>query len=581
MSTFNEFGLDPAIIAAVEKLGFETATPVQDQTIPAMLDGRDVIAQSRTGSGKTAAFGLPMLERVKDGGKSVRGLVLAPTRELALQVTEALRSFCKKMPIRIVTIYGGSPYPPQLKALRNGAHIVVGTPGRVIDHLDRGSLDLSKVEIFVLDEADEMLRMGFIEPVEHVLEALPKDRQIALFSATMPQPIQRVAKRFMNKPVTVQVEGEALSVDHIEQYWIQVPQRRKLDALIRILQMDPEGATLIFARTRRGCAEMSAALQQRGIAADAIHGDLNQDARERVIHRLRERTLSVLVATDVAARGLDVAHLSRVINVDFPGGSETYVHRIGRTSRAGAKGTAITMVTPAEKRKLHYLQMDIRHDIQQMFPPSAKQLALAQQEVLWQKLESVREETDLTEVKEWLSERRAESGVQPKDIAAAAVQILIQQKGIQLNPPPDPPPGAGRSEGPGRGDFSAVNEVEIFLDIGRHAGVRPQDIVGALANEAGISGTQIGRINLFDKNTMVGLPRALAERILDDFPVMLIRGKEVHLSMGKPGAGGGPPPRRQPKGSFRKPAGEGYRKKSSKFRKSGGGGYPRSRKGKK
>jgi ATP-dependent RNA helicase DeaD len=216
-----------------------------------------------------------------------------------------------------------------------------------------------------------------------------------------------------------------------------------------------------------------------------------------------------------------------------------------------------------------------------MFPPSAKQLALAQQEVLWQKLESVREETDLTEVKEWLSERRAESGVQPKDIAAAAVQILLQQKGIQLNPPPDPPHGAGGSEGRARGDFSAVNEVEISLDIGRQAGVRPQDIVGALANEAGISGTQIGRINLFDKNTMVGLPRALAERILHDFPVMSIRGKEVHLSMAKPGAGGGPPPSRQPKGSFRKPAGESYRKKPGKFRKSGGGGYPRSRKGKK
>ncbi|MDP6933349.1 MAG: DEAD/DEAH box helicase, partial [Myxococcota bacterium] len=276
MSTFSDFDLDPAIVAAVEKLGFETTTPVQAETMVPLLEGLDLIGQARTGSGKTAAFGLPMLERVKDGGRSVRGLVLAPTRELALQVAEALREFGKKLPVRVVAIYGGAPYPPQLKALKNGATIVVGTPGRVIDHLDRGTLDLSELEVLVLDEADEMLRMGFLEPVEYVLEAAPETRQIALFSATMPEPIQKVAERFLKDPITIQVETAELSVDHIEQFWVRVPQRHKLDALVRIIRADPHGANLVFTRTRKACAETADSLNRRGVRADAIHGDLNQ-----------------------------------------------------------------------------------------------------------------------------------------------------------------------------------------------------------------------------------------------------------------------------------------------------------------
>ncbi len=572
MSTFHEFGLDPALVAAVEKLGFETATDVQEQTIPHLLEGRDVIAQARTGSGKTAAFGLPLLERVKGGGKAPSGLVLAPTRELALQVTDAIRSFSKGTPVRVVTIYGGSPYPPQLKALRNGAHIVVGTPGRVIDHLDRGSLDLSKVEMFVLDEADEMLRMGFIEPVEHILEALPEERQIALFSATMPEPIKRVSDRFLRNSVRLQIESDALTVDHIEQFWLKVPQRRKMDALLRILQTDPTGATLIFARTKKGCAEVSDELSNRGIAADAIHGDLNQAARERVINRLRNKNLRVLVATDVAARGLDVSHLTRVINVDFPGDAETYVHRIGRTGRAGAKGTALTMVTPAQVRKLRMLERSIKHNLEQAFPPSNAELARQQRDALWEDLERVRTEEDLKEVKDWLSELRSESGVQPKDVAAAAVHMLIKQRGFQLNPPADPPPRSGsnrpeRDRGAPRSpdDLSRVNEVQLFLNIGKVSGIRPADIVGALANEAGISGTEIGRIHLFDKKSFVGLSRALADRILDDFPVLIIRGKEVRLSLSK---------------DDQVPGGK-WKKQRPGFRKKGGGGYPKRRKFKK
>jgi ATP-dependent RNA helicase DeaD len=548
MTTFSDFGLDPAIEAAVDKLGFENPTPVQAATIPSMLEGRDLIGQARTGSGKTAAFGLPMLERLKAGGKKPRGLILAPTRELALQVSEAMRSFATGLPVHIVTIYGGSPYPPQLKALRNGACIVVGTPGRIIDHMERGSLDLSQVEMFVIDEADEMLRMGFIEAVEQILEVLPAERQIALFSATMPDPIQRVSSRFLNNPETLKVETSSLTVDHIEQFWIRAPARKKLDFLCRILTADPSGASLIFTRTRRGCAEVAETLSKRGIRADALHGDLNQAARERVINRLRSKALSVLVATDVAARGIDVAHLSRVINFDYPNSAETYTHRIGRTGRAGAKGAAITLVTPSEQRKLRFLQKAIKYDIKEMEPPSNTEIANLQRNALWNEVEHVIKETDLTDEHKWLSEVEGAEGVDPAIIASAAIHLLNKARGMDLSPPkPEPkferrdhrdrddPRDRGERRPPrDNASFTRVNEVELFLSVGKFAGVRPGDIVGALANEFDISGSEIGRVSIFDKKAFVGLPRSIAERILAETDSLVIRGRPTHLAISQP-----------------------------------------------
>jgi ATP-dependent RNA helicase DeaD len=551
MTTFSDFGLDPAIEAAVGKLGFENPTPVQTATIPSVLEGQDVIGQARTGSGKTAAFGLPMLERLKDGGKKPRGLILAPTRELALQVSEAMRSFAKGLPVRIVTIYGGSPYPPQLKALRNGACIVVGTPGRIIDHMERGSLDLSQVEMFVLDEADEMLRMGFIEAVEQVLEVLPAERQIALFSATMPEPIQRVSSRFLNNPKTLKVEATSLTVDHIEQFWIRAPARKKLDTLCRILTADPSGATLIFTRTRRGCAEVADTLTKWGIRADALHGDLNQAARERVINRLRSKSLNVVVATDVAARGIDVAHLSRVINLDYPNSAETYTHRIGRTGRAGAKGTAITLVTPSEQRKLRFLQKAIKYDIKQMDPPSNMEIANLQRNALWKEIENVLTEVDLGDEYKWLGELEGVDAIDPLALASAAIHLLNKARGINLAPPkPEPKPDHrdhrdhhSRDDRGDRGErraprdnaaFNRVNEVELFLSVGKFAGVRPGDIVGALANEFDISGSEIGRVSIFDKKAFVGLPRSVAERILAETDSLILRGRPTHLALSRP-----------------------------------------------
>ncbi len=544
MTTFSEFGLEPLIESAVEKLGFETATPIQAATIPTMLTGRDIIGQARTGSGKTAAFGLPMLQRLNQGGNQPRGLVLAPTRELALQVTDALRSFAKGLPVRIVAIYGGAPYPPQLKALRNGACIVVGTPGRVIDHMERGSLDLSEVEMFVLDEADEMLRMGFIEPVEQILGELPGDRQIALFSATMPDPIQRIANRFLNDAENIKVESSSLSVDHIEQFWIRAPARKKLDTLCRILLADPSGATLVFTRTRRGCAEVADTLTKRGVRADAIHGDLNQSARERVINRLRSKSLNVLVATDVAARGIDVSHLTRVINFDYPNSAETYTHRIGRTGRAGAEGSAITLVTPTEQRKLRFLQKAIKHDILQIDPPSNMEIAQRQRESLWTEIAQVLNEVDLTDEYHWLASIDGIEDMDPMAIAAAVVQLLNASRGIDLAPPkPEPEPERRTRSDRGKNDrfekrdrkrnegFDHVNEVDLYLSVGKIAGIRPGDIVGALANEFGISGNEIGRVQIFEKKTFVGLPRAIADKILGETDNLILRGRKTHMAL--------------------------------------------------
>jgi ATP-dependent RNA helicase DeaD len=573
MTTFQEFELDEALVAAVEKLGFESATPIQAATIPAMLAGQDVIGRARTGSGKTAAFGLPMLERLKEGGKKPRGLILAPTRELALQVSEALRSFSKSLPIKVITIYGGAPYPPQLKALRNEPGIVVGTPGRVIDHIQRGTLDLSCVEMFVIDEADEMLRMGFIEPVQEILECLPEDRQIALFSATMPPAIQKVSARFLRNPTTIQVESSSLTTEHIEQFWIRAPMRKKIDALIRLLLTDPTGYTLIFARTRRGCAEICDLLIQQGISADAIHGDLNQAARERVLNRMRSKSLRVLVATDVAARGLDVSHLSRVINVDYPESAETYTHRIGRTGRAGAHGQAITFVTPSEQYKLRFLKKAIKYDIQEMYPPTNAEIAEHQRSVLWAEVETVLTTEDLEHEAKWIEEQCADSEVEPLALAAAAIRMLNDSRGMSLAPPkPEPKQHrrenredpANRSQRSNRGprddaEFSRVNEVEIFVGVGKFAGVRPGDIVGAFANEFGVSGSDIGRVMLFEKNAFVGLPKAVAEHVLDKHEKVTIRGRTTYLSLarGRSGSGGGddghgPPTRRKHKGKHLK-----------------------------
>lgn len=547
MSQFEQFGLDERIGKAIAALGFEKATPIQAEAIGPLLEGRDIIGQARTGSGKTAAFGLPLLNSVIDAERGVKALVMAPTRELALQVTAALASYAKHLKIPMVTIYGGAPYPPQLKALRKGVSVVVGTPGRILDHMERGSLDLSGLELLVLDEADEMLRMGFIESIEKIMEATPDDRQIALFSATMPKQIKNVAQRFLNNPAHIQVETSALTTDHIQQRWMKVPNKHKKNALIRLLKAEARGGTLIFCRTRRGCGETAEALIAQGINADAIHGELSQAARERVLKRFRGKTLGTLVATDVAARGLDVSHVTHVINFDFPGDPESYVHRIGRTGRAGAEGKAITFVTPAEQGKLRFLTKKAKADIQQMDVPSDTEVALAERSILVKEIKKAISKGRVDEARVWLKNVLEEEELSLEDVAVAATMLLAEGQGISIRP-------AGKDTGRphwakndqergerkdmprdnrGRLDFSSVNEVEVFFSIGRAAGVRPGDIVGAIANEVGIPGRQIGKVSLFDHKTFVGLSKIDAEQLLSAHDTLEIRGKHVNLKLAR------------------------------------------------
>jgi ATP-dependent RNA helicase DeaD len=570
---FDELGLDPRLVSAVHALGWTEATPIQAAAIQPMLDGRDVIGRARTGSGKTAAFGLPLVNRVIDGGRHVRALVLTPTRELAIQVADALKTFAVGTPIKIATIYGGAPYAPQLRALRSGASIVVGTPGRVIDHLERGTLKLGGVECFVLDEADEMLRMGFFEAVETIFEATPDGRQVALFSATMPDAIRRTANKNLVDPVIVQVEKSALTVEHIEQLWLRIPERQKLDALVRVLAAESCHTTLVFARTRLGCAAIAEELRRRGVKVDALHGDLNQAARERVLKGLRSERLDLVVATDVAARGIDVQHITHVINFDLPTDVEQYVHRIGRTGRAGRKGIAISFATPKEARRIQFFQNRLRVDIQQVKVPSDAAIDRQRRTRLQAELAGVIEAGSADHLKVWLAELMEETGWNAADIAVATLQQLTGGS-LQESPSEEPPPWAQgprrpqrqapvRDDRDHRGDDRnhrgddrnhrgddrnhrggdrpphdrgprGEDHVQVFFPIGRRRGVRAQDIVGALANDIGIPGHLIGRVSIHERKCFVGLSPRAAARLVGEFKMVCIRGIDVPVTMAMP-----------------------------------------------
>nr|MBP6751048.1 DEAD/DEAH box helicase [Xanthomonadaceae bacterium] len=370
---FADLGLAEPVMAAVAEVGYETPSPIQAATIPALLAGRDVLGQAQTGTGKTAAFALPLLSRLDLRAGKPQVLVLAPTRELAIQVAEAFQRYANKLPgFHVLPVYGGQSYYPQLQALKRGVHVVVGTPGRVIDHLERGTLDLSELKALVLDEADEMLRMGFIEDVETVLKKVPETRQVALFSATMPTQIRRIAQTYLREPIEVTIAAKTTTATNIRQrYWF-VSGMHKLDALTRILEAEPYDAMIVFARTKSATDELAEKLQARGLAAAAINGDVQQAQREKTIQQLKDGKLDILVATDVAARGLDVERISHVLNYDIPYDTESYVHRIGRTGRAGRSGEAILFVSPREKSMLRSIERATRQPIQEMQLPSVE-----------------------------------------------------------------------------------------------------------------------------------------------------------------------------------------------------------------
>jgi ATP-dependent RNA helicase DeaD len=547
---FSDLGLDERIISALTSIGFEAPTPIQAKAIPPLLAGHDIIARARTGSGKTAAFGLPLLERLKNKRPGPRALVMAPTRELAVQVTEALDELGSNLSLGSVTLYGGASYRPQLDALRRKVPIVVGTPGRLLDHLDRGSLDLSNVELVVLDEADEMLRMGFIDDVERLMSHTPDDRQVALFSATMPNPIRRVADRYTRNPLTIEADGGGGSrVDHVRQRTVVVPQRHKVDALIRYLRGEERGATLVFSRTRTGCGEVVELLMKAGLDAEALHGDMAQAQRTRVLDRLRLGRVDILIATDVAARGLDVEHITHVVNLDVPDNPETYTHRIGRTGRAGREGVAATFVTPRERGRMQWMRKVLGASFEDYNLPSDAVIAGAAREKFIDTLHGLADESEALADANSVVDALVEKGVSLRDAAAVAVMRAANLSNTSLKRdqetelphwarPPKArkersnaaPENAGRKQKTGR----APNEVELFIAVGNSAGVRPGDLVGALTDNTGIAGRDIGRIHVSERSSFVGMSKESADRVLEGRKALSVRGRQVKVALARP-----------------------------------------------
>jgi len=524
--TFDQLGLNPKLVQVLTELGYEAPTPIQEQTVPLLLAGRNVIGQAQTGTGKTAAFALPILHRLHVTDKSVQALVLTPTRELAIQVAEAIQTYARNIgPVRVLPIYGGDSIGKQMGRLRSGLHIVVGTPGRIMDHLRRGTLDLTSVKTVVIDEADEMLRMGFLEDVEWILGNTPSTRQTALFSATMPSEVRRIANRHLSDPIMVEVRHKTLTVPTVEQHYVHVQEKQKIDVLTHMLEAEavPGEAILIFARTKVGAANLAEKLQARGYAAEALHGDMTQAHRESVIRRMRDGQIEIVSATDVAARGLDIDHISRVINFDIPNDPESYVHRIGRTARAGRAGKAILFVTPRETRMMREIEKFTGQRLTAAKIPSradvvARRTSLFKAKII-KTLEDVELETYLTLVQE-LAE---ESGRDLAEIAAAAACLARGDKPLDLPEIHLP--------GPIKQTQTATGTVSLLLAAGRATGIRPADIVGAIANEADIPGKVIGPIEIFEDYSMVGVPAEFQQKVLEAMAGTTVRGQPAKMRL--------------------------------------------------
>jgi len=517
-ATFTSLGLSPPTLAVIEQLGFERPTPIQAQTIPLLLEGRDIVAQAQTGTGKTAAYGLPLVELIDPEHMQVQALVLCPTRELAVQVSEAVYSFGKTQRIRVLPIYGGQPIDRQIRVLSAGTHIVAGTPGRIMDHIRRETLDLSKVRTLILDEADEMLDMGFIEDIETILSKLPAERQTALFSATMPVPIARLSKKYLRNPERIRISSEAKNVPVIRQTFYQVGPSQKMDALVRVLDMETPGPTIIFCATKRTTEEVAEYLRGRGCLADGLHGDLSQRDRDRVMRRFKEGRIELLVATDVAARGLDIETVTHVINFDIPTDVESYTHRIGRTGRAGREGDAITLVTHREIGQLRFIERVTKAQIQAMRLPTDADLAMRRREALKKSLEETIEAGGLDSFWSMAAELVKTHGAEKA--MSAALKLLGSQEQGNSNEPNIPAPAASRPEG---------GMARLLLNMGRRDGLRPSDLVGAIANETGLPGREIGAIDIFEHESCVEVPEARVGDVTQALARTTLRGQKVTI----------------------------------------------------
>jgi ATP-dependent RNA helicase DeaD len=520
VQSFAELGLSQPLVQALADVGYETPTPIQAQTIPLLLAGGDVIGQAQTGTGKTAAFALPILQQLDLAVTVPQALILTPTRELAIQVAEAVHTYAKHLGhARAVPIYGGDSMPKQLARLRAGVQVVVGTPGRIMDHLRRGSLDLKGVKTIVLDEADEMLHMGFLEDVEWILEQAPPERQMAFFSATMPREVRRIAERFLRAPTTVSIEHKTVTVPTVEQHYLRVAERQKLETLCRLLETDTVSgeASLIFARTKVRAAELAEHLQSRGYAVEAMHGDLNQVQRETVLRRLRGGQIEIVVATDVAARGLDVDTISRVINYDIPNDPEAYVHRVGRTARAGRAGQAILFITPREERMMREIERFTGQKLAAAKVPSPGDVAARRRRLFKDRIIKTMLEEDLEVFLSLVQDIAEETGSDMAEIAAATASLAQGGKPLTVTVEPAPEQVAHVEDG----------MVRLFINAGRSSGVRPADIVGAIANESGLSGRLIGAIDIYDDFALVDIPAEHHPQVLAAMADATIRGRQA------------------------------------------------------
>ncbi|MGI0115835.1 DEAD/DEAH box helicase [Zooshikella sp. RANM57] len=521
--SFHDLNLIPPVLRALDDVGYETPSPIQAQVIPHVMSGQDVIGQAQTGTGKTAAFALPLLSRINLELNAPQVLVLAPTRELAIQVAEAFQRYAAHMKgFHVLPIYGGQEYRGQLRQLKRGAHVVVGTPGRVVDHIKRGTLQLNKLQTIVLDEADEMLRMGFIDDVEWVLEQTPAERQIALFSATMPNEIRRIAQRHLVDPTEVAIKVKTTTVDTIRQrYWL-VSGVHKLDALTRMLEAEPFDGMIIFVRTKTATLELAEKLEARGFASAPLNGDIPQQQREKTVDRLKAGKLDILVATDVVARGLDVPRISHVINFDIPYDIETYVHRIGRTGRAGRKGEAILFVAPREKRMLHSIERATRQRIEVMELPSTEIINDQRISRFKQRITDTIAEESLEFFLQIVTDYQQEHNVPAQDIAAALAKLVQGDEPLLLKPEPK------RKQI----DISADKGMERYrIAVGHQHGVKPNNIVGAIANEANISSKLIGRIDIQEQYSTVDLPAGLPQDILKSLKKTLVCGQQLKITL--------------------------------------------------
>ncbi|CAM3699505.1 DEAD/DEAH box helicase [Rheinheimera salexigens] len=562
--SFAQLMLPEALIRAVTELGYETPSPIQAAAIPKLLAGEDVLGQAQTGTGKTGAFALPLLARLDPTQNDPQILVLAPTRELAIQVAEAFQAYARYMPaFHVLPLYGGQSYTNQLKSLKRGSQVIVGTPGRILDHLDRGTLKLDKLRAIVLDEADEMLRMGFIDDVQTIMDATPAGRQVAMFSATMPHQIRAIAQKHLKNAEEIKIASKTSTVESISQRYVMLDSNQKLDALTRLLEGEEYDASIIFVRTKSATEEIAEKLGARGYAVSCLNGDMNQANREQTIRRLKNSQIDIIVATDVAARGLDVERISLVVNYDIPYDSEAYVHRIGRTGRAGREGKAVLFVSPRERRLLRTIEHATKQPIEQMSLPTGQVIEQRRIQSFREQLAQTVENQDLSFFQALINEWSEKIDASDTDIAAAL--LFLAQKEQPLNvankfPELREPHARGEREDRGRNDRSSRDRSDrpqrdrgersdrpdrgprqrremkgdfntYRIEVGKEHGVRAGDIVGAIANEASIDSQFIGNIKLFEQHSTVELPANIPTEVFQHLKKVYVRKQKLSITV--------------------------------------------------